>query len=167
MPAASPQPTATPQPVTSPERTAGAQLADRLGIRVEPADPAHGGCGAVATFPAPPDAVVPTAAVLAVVDATARAAAEAAVTVSGRHAALVATATGVQFREQGRGTITAQATVPCEGVITDRADADGLFRFSVAVDVVDPSGARVAAGTVQWFARMDGDSGVPDEHIPT
>jgi hypothetical protein len=160
-------PAASPQPVTSPEHTAGAALADRLGIRVDRADPSLGGCGAVATFPAPPDAVLPTGAVLALVDATARAAAEAAVTVSGRHPALVATAAGVQFREQGRGTITARATVPCEGVITDRADADGLFRFSVAVDVVDPSGARVAAGTVQWTGRMDGDSGVPHEHIPT
>src|SRR5918997_1776951 len=77
-------PAASPRPVASPEHTAGAVLADRLGIRVDRADPSLGGCGAVATFPAPPDAVLPTGAVLALVDATARAAAEVAVTVPGR-----------------------------------------------------------------------------------
>lgn len=98
---------------------------------------------------------VPTGALLALVDATARAAAEAAVTVPGRRTALTATATGVQFREPARGTVTARASVPCEGAITDRADDRGLFRFSVAVEVVDPAGRRVANGTVQWLAQID------------
>lgn len=137
-------------------------FAERLGIRVERVDTplADGGCGAVAAV-SPPEAAsgggyVPTGILLALVDATARSAAEAAVTVSGRRATLAPTATGVQFREPAQGTVTARASVPCEGMITDRADDRGRFRFSVAVDVVDPSGARVATGTVQWLAQIDG-----------
>jgi hypothetical protein len=105
---------------------------------------------------------VPTGALLALVDATARAAAEAAVAVPGRRTALTPTATGVQFREPARGTVTARASVPCEGAITDRADDRGLFRFSVAVEVVDPAGTRVANGTVQWLAQIDGTPTTPD-----
>lgn len=140
-------------------------FADRLGIRVERVSPTLDdcGCGAVAAVSPPevaadgePAAIVPTGIVLALVDATARAAAEAAVTVPGRRTTLVATATGVQFREAARGTVTARASVPCEGVITDRADERGLFRFSVAVEVADPAGTRVANGTVQWLAQIAG-----------
>ena len=104
---------------------------------------------------------VPTGALLALVDATARAAAEAAVAVPGRRTALTPTAAGVQFREPARGTVTARASVPCEGAITDRADDRGLFRFSVAVEVVDPAGTRVANGTVQWLAQIDGTAPAP------
>src|SRR5690606_13280541 len=107
-------------------------FADRLGIRVERVSPTLDdcGCGAVAAVSPPgttadgepaapgtaadgePAATVPTGIVLALVDATARAAAEAAVTVPGRRTTLVATATGVQFRAAARGTVTARASVP-------------------------------------------------------
>lgn len=170
--------TAVPAPTADP--TAGERFAARLGIHVDRADPTLAGCGAVATF-SPPSAAddpggddptatagtagaaeiaaVPTGVVLALVDATARAAAEVATAVPGRHTTLAPTATSVQFRAAARGTITARASVPCEGVLTDRADDHGVFRFSVAVDVVDPSGARVASGSVQWLARIDVDPG--------
>jgi hypothetical protein len=51
--------------------------------------------------------------------------------------------------------VSATASVPCEGELADRADASGVLRFSVAVDVVDLAGERVATGTVQWQARLE------------
>ena len=159
-------------PSAAADRTAGERFAAGLGIRVDRADPTLAGCGAVATFSPPPaaadptdptgsgvttavgDVPVPTGIVLALVDVTARAAAESAVAVPGRHTMLAPTATGVQYRAPARGAVTARASVPCEGVITDRADDHGVFRFSVAVDVVDPTGTRVASGSVQWLARI-------------
>ena len=143
-----------------------------VGVRVTPGDGSLCGCGATATLTASPawdDAdraggagptTVPTGALLALVDATAREAAEAAVAVPGLRATLVPTATGVQFRNSARGALTASASVPCEGEIIDRADDQGVFRFSVAVDVVGSTGARVATGTVQWLARVDREVGV-------
>lgn len=141
-------------------------LAGALGIRVDRPDPDAGGGAAVATFadgsawsgdestagdePVP----VPTAALLALVDATARAAAEAAVGAPGRTTTLVPVATGVHFRALVHGPVTATASVPRDRDLADRADDRGALRFSVAVDVVGPGGARVAAGTVQWVARM-------------
>lgn len=101
---------------------------------------------------------VPTGAVLALVDAAARAAAEAALAGPGRRTTLVATATGVQHRIAATGTVAARASVPCEGVLADRADDRGVLRFSVAVDVVDAHGARVATGTVQWLATITHDA---------
>lgn len=158
-----------------PEGPVDADVSERftahVGVHVTPGDGSLRGCGAMATLTASPawdDAdgaggagptTVPTGALLALVDATAREAAEAAVAVPGLRATLVPTATGVQFRDSARGAVTASASVPCEGELVDRADDQGVFRFSVAVDVVGSSGARVATGTVQWLARVDRDAG--------
>jgi hypothetical protein len=105
------------------------------------------------------DAPLPTGAVLALVDAAARAAARAAVTAPGRQTTLVPMATGVQYGMTATGSVTARATVPCEGVLLDRADERGVLRFSVAVDVVDALGGRVASATVQWLATVDPGTG--------
>jgi hypothetical protein len=153
------------------------RFAAHVGVHIGRDDGSQCGCGATATLTASPtwrsasdarDASdaggagatpVPTGALLALVDATAREAAEAAVAVPGLRATLVPMATGVQFRDAAWGTVRASASVPCEGVLVDRADDQGMFRFSVAVDVVGSTGSRVATGTVQWLARVDRDAG--------
>ena len=146
------------------------RFAAHVGVRmVDAGDGAPCGCRATARLVGPAawlgDAgadgggePVPTGAVLALVDAAARAAAEAALAGPGRRATLVPTATGVQHRVAATGTVTASASVPCEGVLADRADERGLLRFSVAVDVVDARGDRVATGTVQWLATITRDA---------
>jgi hypothetical protein len=132
----------------------GERFASRVGVRVdvEGAPP----CGARATLDPPDgDGRVATGALLALVDAVARRAATDATVGSDRPVHLAVTAAAVQFRSPATGGLSATATVPCEGMITDRADADGSFRFSVAVDVVDEGGARVASASVQWRAGPD------------
>jgi hypothetical protein len=143
----------------------GERFAARAGVRlVYPDDLAaggSGGCSAVARLVDPDDAgaggPVPPAAVIVLVDAAARAAATAALTdpdAPGEPPVLVLAAAGVQFHGAACGPLTAVATVPCEGRLADRADAEGGLRFSVAVEVRDAGGAPVAAGSVQWVARV-------------
>jgi hypothetical protein len=99
-------------------------------------------------------APVPTAAVLALVDAVARAAAEAAVTASGRRVTLVPTATGVQYLASASGALHARGSVPHESEPVDRTDERGMVRFSVAVEVLDSRETRVASASVQWVATV-------------
>jgi hypothetical protein len=140
------------------------RFAAHVGVQVTPGDGAPCGCGATATLEPTPawddqvGAPAPSAAVLALVDATARHAAEAAVAEPGLRATLVATATSVRFRASIPCPVTASASVPCEGLIVDRADENGDFRFSVAVEVVGPTGTRVATGTVQWLAHIEAEA---------
>jgi len=148
----------------------GERFATHVGVRVDRSGgPSHYGCGATATLTATPpwrsrddppvgdDGTVPTGALLALVDATARAAAEVAVARPGHRASLAPTAAAVQFGSDAAGSVTATATVPCEGMITDRADDQGSFRFSVAVEVNDDDHHRVATATVQWLAHLEPD----------
>ncbi|MFO7281244.1 MAG: hypothetical protein C0P77_012645 [Thermoanaerobacterales bacterium] len=143
-----------------------AALAAHLGLQVAGGGPPCG-CWATATVPASPpwtaaagpagDAegpTVPTAAILAAVDATARRVAWAALGEPGDAATLVETAASVQFHRAARGVVTARASVPCDNPISHRADASGTVRFSVAVDVTDAGGDRVATGSVQWLAQL-------------
>lgn len=169
------QPRTGPAPVgggVTPSDAAADRFADHVGVQVTATDGTPCGCGATAVLrpPGPGDeagaGTVPTGAVLALVDATARRAAEAAVTVPGYTATLVPTATGVQYRRPATGPLTARASVPCEGQVADRADEQGTFRFSVAVDVDDPSGERVATGTVQWTCRLDRTGDTPGSPEP-
>lgn len=172
-----------PRPRADPAVAAEAseRFAAHVGVQVGPCkDRSPGNCGATATLADrprwlasgegasvddggdPPATRVPTGAVLALVDATARAAAEAALGVPGTPATLVPTATGVQHRvASAAGAVTAHASVPCEGTLTDRADERGVLRFSVAVEVVDADGDRVATATVQWLARIARDGEPP------
>lgn len=143
------------------------RFATLVGVRVTAGDGTPCGCGATATLDDTADeSPVPTGALLALVDATAREAAERAVAAPGRRATLVPLATGVQFRGTVPGPVTARASVPCEGVLVDRADEEGVFRFSVAVDVVASTGDRVAAGTVQWLARVSDADAAPTPANP-
>ena len=64
----------------------------------------------------------------------------------------------MRFRASIPCPVTASASVPCEGLIVDRADENGDFRFSVAVEVVGPTGTRVATGTVQWLAHIEAEA---------
>ena len=149
-----------------PSAEVGDRFATHVGVRV--AGPDHGsasGCGATATLAERPwlagptdDPLgpAPTGALLALVDATARHAARAALGPAGAGAAIEPTATRVQHHRPARGDLSASADVPCEGALADRADEHGVLRFSVAVAVVDAGGDRVATGTVQWRARLDG-----------
>jgi hypothetical protein len=146
----------------------GERFAARAGVRLVDPDGAGdrpGGCRAVARLidPDDPDGVVgaahpvPPAAVTVLVDAAARAAAISALTEpdgTGEPPVLVLAAAGVQFHGAACGPLTAVATVPCERRLADRADAEGGLRFSVAVEVRDRGGAAVAAGSVQWVARI-------------
>ncbi|MBN2623769.1 MAG: hypothetical protein JXA83_10390 [Acidimicrobiales bacterium] len=159
-PAEDPRPRADPAAVAE----ASERFTARIGVQVEPrSDGCAGNCGATATLD-PPTASVPTGAVLALVDAAARAAAETALGVPGTPATLVPTATGVQHRvASAAGALTAQASVPCEGTLADRADERGVLRFSVAVEVVDAAGERIATGTVQWLARITRDGEPPTD----
>lgn len=100
------------------------------------------------------DPPVPTAAILALVDAVARAAAAAAVTASGRRVTLVPTATGVQYLTAATGALRARGTVPHESEPVDRTDERGMVRFSVAVEVLDAQDIRVASASVQWVATV-------------
>ncbi len=164
-----------------PSAEVGDRFAAHVGVQVDEFDDSHCTCGATAVLTSAPwldrdghhqesprgehadDTAVPTGAVLALVDAVARRAADVAAASSGRRVHLVATATGIQFRGPAAGRVTATASVPCEGVLVDRADDQGAFRFSVAVDVVDDGGDRVATGTVQWRGHLDDESPtVPD-----
>jgi hypothetical protein len=139
----------------------GERFAARAGVRLVDgaAADAPGGCSAVARLAdpdAPGDLLAP-AAVIVLVDTAARAAATAALSDpegGGEPPVLVLAAAGVQFHGVARGPLTAVATVPCESRLADRADAAGGLRFSVAVEVHDADGAAVAAGTVQWVARV-------------
>jgi hypothetical protein len=147
---------------------AGERFAARAGVRlVDPdaaTDEAGDGSHAVARLVDPDGAAgpcggdaVPPAAVIVLVDAAARAAALAALTDpdgGGEPPVLVLAAAGVQFRGAACAPLTAVATVPGEGRLADRADAEGGLRFSVAVEVRDAGGAAVAAGSVQWVARV-------------
>jgi hypothetical protein len=139
------------------------RFAAHVGVHIGAGDGPPCGCGATATLESTPGwddqpgAPAPSAAVLALIDTTARRAAEEAVAGPGRRASLVPTATTVQFRASIPCPVTASASVPCEGVIVDRADENGDFRFSVAVEVVGPSGTRVATGTVQWHAHVEAE----------
>jgi hypothetical protein len=145
----------------------GEHFAAHVGVRVERGS-VDGVCGAIATLTGRPawlpdaasdgtvaeGAPVPTAAVLALVDAAARSAAEAAVTAPGRQVTLVPTATGVQYLVAARGGLRARGSVPCEHALVDRTDERGMVRFSVAVEVVDAQDIRVASATVQWVATV-------------
>jgi hypothetical protein len=166
---------AVPTPATPELRTTedirtsdlGERFAAHVGVQVDTSgDGSPCDCGATATLtaaapwlePGQDDggtAPVPTGAVLALVDAVARHAAGVAVAESGHRVRLDATAMGIQFRAPAAGPVTATASVPCEGVIADRADERGSFRFSVAIEVVDDAGERVATGTVQWRGHLD------------
>ncbi len=161
----------------------GERFAAHVGVRVEhrgdgeadgpDACDVDGTCGAAATLTGRPawlpgaasdgavaeDAPVPTAAVLALVDAVARAAAEDAVTASGRQVTLVPTATGVQYLAAARGALHARGSVPHESEPVDRTDEQGKVRFSVAVEVLDARDTRVASASVQWIARVHATSG--------
>lgn len=147
--------------VTSRPGVGGDPFAAHAGVRVEAAD-GDAPCGlALASLDpapwAPAAGPVPTGAVLVLVDAAARAAAVAALTGPDRPAgpaALVATATSVQHHRSAAGPLVAAASVPCDGVLADRARDDGTVRFSVAVEVTDGEGQRVAVGSVQWAARV-------------
>lgn len=158
---------------TSPHRpgstAAGDRFAAHVGVRVDQGVDTPCGCGATATLTDRPawrqtadggdggavaDAAVPTGAVLALVDAAARGAAEEALSGHEGPATLVPVATGVQYRSRPVGLLTATASVPCEGDLADRADPQGVLRFSVAVTVVDRHGDRTATGTVQWLATL-------------
>jgi hypothetical protein len=129
----------------------GEQFASHVGVRIdtEGAPP----CGSRATLdPASGGGTVATGAVLALIDAAARQAASVATQLGERPVELEVTGAAVQFRSQAAGALIAIGTVPCEGLVTDRAGDDGSFRFSVAVEVVDPDGTRVASASVQWRA---------------
>ncbi|HLT68998.1 MAG TPA: hypothetical protein VKZ72_02455 [Acidimicrobiales bacterium] len=158
----------------TPERTdLDAALATHLGLQVDGGGPPCG-CWATATLPSsPPWAAaptgpvaggpgVPTAAILAAVDATARRVARAALGEPGGVATLVQTAASAQFHRAARGAVTARASVPCDGPISDRADASGTLRFSVAVEVTDEAGDRVATASVQWLAVLPADEATPE-----
>jgi hypothetical protein len=114
------------------------------------------GCTATATLsPDPADdagAPVPTGALLVLVDAVARTAACAALRAP---CTLQAAGAGVRYDAPAAGRLTATATVPSDGELGDRADAAGTVRFSVAVEITDAGGQRVATGTVQWVAHLD------------
>lgn len=151
-----------------------AALAAHLGLQVAGGGPPCG-CWATATVPTSPpwtaaagpagDAegpTVPTAAILAAVDATARRVARAALGEPGGVATLVQTAASAQFHRAARGAVTARASVPCDGPISDRADASGTLRFSVAVEVTDEAGDRVATASVQWLAVLPADEATPE-----
>jgi hypothetical protein len=130
---------------------AGERFAERIGVRVHPVDAPP--CGAWGTLDPPAGAgAVATGAVLALVEAVARRAAATATADAEPAVDLQVTGAAVQFRSTAAGRLTATATVPCEGIVSDRAGADGSFRFSVAVDVVDRDDARVASASVQWRA---------------
>lgn len=177
MPEILPRPGEADAAATSPHRPGSSAAGDRFAAHVGVTVHHQGGtpceCGATATLTEPPawartpatdadgtgtdaddGAAVPTGAVLALVDAAARGAAEAALSGHGGPAALVPVATGVQYRTRPVGSLTATATVPCEGELTDRADPRGVLRFSVAVTVLDRHGDRTATGTVQWVATL-------------
>lgn len=150
------------------------RFAAHVGVRVERRSDGRvgcdvdGTCDAAATLTGRPawlpaaasdgsgavDAPVPTAAVLALVDAVARAAAEAAVTASGRQVTLVPTATGVQYLAAATGALNARGSVPHESEPVDRTDDRGMVRFSVAVEVLDARDTRVASASVQWVATV-------------
>jgi hypothetical protein len=170
---------------TGPAVDMGERFAAHVGVRVErrgdseaddmgPCD-VDGTCGATATLTGRPawlsvtasdgsgaeDAPVPTAAVLALVDAVARGAAEAAVTASGRRVTLVPTATGVQYLAAATGALHARGSVPHESEPVDRTDERGMVRFSVAVEVLDARDTRVASASVQWVATVHDTPGGP------
>jgi hypothetical protein len=128
----------------------GERFASHVGVRIdtEGAPP----CGSRATLDPSPGGTVATGAVLALIDAAARQAATVATQLGPRPVELEVTGAAVQFRAPAAGALTATGTVPCEGLVTDRAGDDGSFRFSVAVEVVDEGGARVATASVQWRA---------------
>jgi hypothetical protein len=159
---ATPDRPATPAPPTGTAGDVGERFAAHVGVRLLGPD-ADSPCGtATATLPESSSwcddsgtAAVPTGALLALVDATARAAASTALGDRGPRATLRTTATGVHYRSPASGAVTATATVPCEGELAHRADEQGVLRFSVAVELVDGAGDRVATGTVQWLARLD------------
>ncbi|HEX6420026.1 MAG TPA: hypothetical protein VFZ77_16110 [Acidimicrobiales bacterium] len=144
-------------------------FAAHVGVEVQRHEAAPGGCVATAVLEAPPPwlaasgpaeaRAVPTGALLALVDATARAAADAVLASPGVRATLVPAATSVQYGPAAAAPLTASASVPCEGVLTDRADGDGRIRFSVAVEVTDAGGERVATASVQWRATLIRDRG--------
>jgi hypothetical protein len=154
-----------PDPPDAADRMAevGERFATHVGVQVDRSgDGSPCDCGATATLTAEApwlaegeDAPAPTGALLALVDATARQAASAALGKAGQGAVVIATATSVQHHREAAGAVSATASVPCEGELADRADASGVLRFSVAVDVVDLAGERVATGTVQWQARLE------------
>ena len=153
----------------------GERFAAHVGVQVVRGEAPPGGCWATATLPGrpwgagadDPAGPVPTGAVLALIDATARAAAEASLATPGLRAAISPAASSVQYGATGTGTVTARASVPCEGALVERADERGLLRFSVAVEVVDGDGTRVATATVQWRATIVPDpSGTADRSGP-
>ena len=143
------------------------RFAAHVGVRIVRDEAPAGGCWATATLPERPWSAgadgpagpVPTGAVLALIDATAWAAAAASLATPGLRAALSPAASSVQYGATGTGTVTARASVPCEGALVERADERGLLRFSVAVEVVDGDGTRVATATVQWRATVVLDPG--------
>jgi hypothetical protein len=139
----------------------GERFAADVGIRIETAGAPP--CGARATLEpdGSTDAPVATGAMLALVDAVARRGAVEATADAPRPLRLEVVAAAVQFRSPAVGRLAATATVPCEGTVADRADADGAFRFSVAVDVVDEAGVKVASASVQW--RADPEPAAPTE----
>ncbi|HEX6424188.1 MAG TPA: DUF4442 domain-containing protein [Acidimicrobiales bacterium] len=166
---------------TAPDRPAGGapgpaeRFAAHVGVRVVRGEAPPGGCWATATLPgrpwsaaaAGPADPVPTGAVLALIDATAWAAAEASLAAPGFRATLTPAASSVQYGATATGTVTARASVPCEGALVERADERGLLRFSVAVEVVGGDGTRVATATVQWRAAVVPDpSGTADRSGP-
>jgi hypothetical protein len=118
-------------------------------------------CGCTATTALAAGALpAPAIALLAVIDGVARAAAASALDAPGRPAPteLAPTAVAVRYQGPACGELTATATVPCDGDLADRADAGGVVRFSVAVEVTGDDGRRVATATVQWRARLPGAS---------
>jgi hypothetical protein len=129
----------------------GEQFASRVGVRIDTdgAPP----CGSRATLdPSSSGGAVATGAVLALIDAAARQAAVVATQLGPRPVELEVTGAAVQFRSPAAGSLFATGTVPCEGLVTDRAGDDGSFRFSVAVEVIAKDGTRVATASVQWRA---------------
>jgi hypothetical protein len=114
------------------------------------------GCTATASLAAGP-LTAPAMALLATIEDVARAAATYALGGPGGEAPpeLAPTAVAVRYHGPAAGRLTAAAVVPCDRSLADRAGADGVLRFSVAVDVTAEDGARVATATVQWRARLD------------
>jgi hypothetical protein len=144
------------QPLYASAAASGERFASAVGIRID--DDGAPPCGARATLDpsAGADDPVPTGALLALVDAVARRGAAEATHDAPEPLRLEIVAASVQFRSPAVGRLTATATTPCEGTVADRAGPDGGFRFSVAVDVVDGAGTRVASASVQWRAAPNG-----------
>src|SRR5690606_23780272 len=104
----------------------GDGFAAHVGVEVRRHEAGPGGCVATAVLEAPPPwlaagepaeaPAVPTGAVLALVDATARAAAGAVLAAPGVRAVLVPAAASVQYGPATAAPLTASASVPCEGV---------------------------------------------------